>query len=116
MDVITIYKGNPYNATITITDSAGNAYDLTGKTVFFTVKKIRDFNADDTDAVITAKITSHTAPLAGITTLVLTAAQTLVAVDSYKWDIRVYDDDPLVQMNTVAGYCNIKDIVTKRTT
>ncbi len=114
MAKITIQRGNPYNATITVTDSAGDAYDLTGKTVFFTVKKCDDDGTDDTNAVISKSITSHTNAVGGITTLALTAAQTLITKGDYKWDLRIYDDSPLVQLNSESGICEIADIITKR--
>jgi len=111
---INIQRGNPYNATITVTNASGTAYDLTGKTVFFTVKKATDTTADDAGAVITKNITSHTSASGGITTLALTATQTDIVPGDYNWDIRVYDDSPLVQMNTVSGACKITEIITKR--
>lgn len=115
MSNITIKKGNPYTATITVTDEGGNAYDLTGKTVFFTVKKISDKTAADTSALITKDISSHTNPSGGITTLSLTTSQTNIAVGVYKWDIRIYSASPAVQLNSDSGYCEVEDVVTKRT-
>ena len=114
MATITIQRGNPYNATITITDSSGNPYNLTGKTVFFTVKKSTDSAGDDSGALITKDITSHTNASGGITALSLLSAQTDIVLGDYVWDLRVYDDSPLVQMNTVSGTCVIEEIVTKR--
>jgi len=115
MATMTIQRGNPYNAVITITDANGNAYDLTNKTVFFTVKKSTDTDADDSEAVITKDIVAHTSASGGITALELTAVQTDIVPGDYKWDLRVYDDSPLVQMNTDSGTCVITDVITKRT-
>jgi hypothetical protein len=112
--MITIKKGNPYNATLTFTDADGNAYPLTGKTVFFTVKYKDDTGDDDTNAVITADITDHTNASGGITALALDADDTDIAPGDYKYDIRVYDADPLVQINSTSGICTVVDIVTKR--
>jgi len=111
---ITLPRGNPYNATITFTDENGDAYNLTGKTVFFTVKKTTDHTTDDSGAVITKNITTHTSASGGITTLELTAAQTNIILGDYKWDLRVYAGTPLVQMNTTSGDCVISEITTKR--
>lgn len=107
-----LYKGNPYSATITVVDSAGTAYNLTGKTVFFTVKKLTDNGDDDTNALITKDITNHTNPTGGITTLTLTTTQTNIAIGDYKWDIRIYSAS--VQLNTTQGDCEVKNTVTKR--
>ena len=111
---INIKRGNPYNATITVTNSSGYGYDLTGKTIFFTVKKATDTGTTDADAVITKDITSHTNAVSGITTLSLTATQTDIVPGDYVWDMRIYDGSPLVQMNTTSGACNIIETVTKR--
>ena len=110
-----IQRGNPYNATITVTNASGTAYDLTGKTVFFTVKKATDISINDTAAVITKDITTHTNAIGGITTLALTAIQTDIVPGDYDWDIRIYAGSPLVQINTTKGTCEVEKIITKRT-
>ena len=110
-----IKRGNPYSATITVTNSSGIAYNLTDKTIFFTVKKAIDQNTDDSDAVITKDITEHTNAVSGITTLSLTALQTNIVPGDYNWDLRIYAGSPLVQLNTTSGACNIIETITKRT-
>ena len=112
---ITIFKGNPYNATITIVDEDSVAYDITGMTVFFTVKKLTDNTSVDTAALITKDITTHSDAANGVTTLSLTAIQTNIAVGDYKWDLRVYELATLTQVNTASGTCTVTDVVTKRT-
>lgn len=114
MATINIKRGNPYNATITVTNASGNPYDLTGKTLFFTVKRATDNSSNDGDAVITKDITSHTNASGGITTLELTATQTDIILGDYNWDLRIYAGSPLVQLNTTSGACNIVEIITKR--
>ena len=110
--MITIQRRNPYIATLTVTDSDGNAYDLTGITVFFTVKNKTDHEDDDAAAVITKDITVHTDAAGGITTLALTAVDTDVNLGDYKYDIRLYSGS--VQLNSTRDICSIVDIVTKR--
>lgn len=112
---INIKRGNPYDATITVTNASGTAYDLTGKTIFFTVKKATDTGADDAGAVITKDITTHTNASGGVTTLNLTATQTNIVPGDYSWDLRIYEGSPLVQLNTTSGACNILEVITKRT-
>jgi hypothetical protein len=114
---LSIQKGNPYIKILQVYDASVSprvAYDLTGKTIFFTVKHRDDISTDDTLAVITKTITVHTDPVAGTSSLELTAVQTAIAAGDYKYDIRIYDDDPLIQMNSVQGLCEVVDIVTKR--
>lgn len=114
---ITIQKGNPYNKILQFYDISVDpkiVYDLTGKTIFFTVKNFDDNGSDDTNAVISKTITSHTNPLAGTSALSLTTTDTNVAAGDYKADFRVYQTTPLVQLNTIRVLCEITDIITKR--
>ena len=109
-----IQRGNPCNKTITIKDSAGGVYDLTGKIVFFTVKDRSDEAYNDDAALITKDISVHTDEENGITTLELTALQTAIPRGIYDWDLRIYDADPLVQINSTKGVCEIVGIITER--
>lgn len=113
MGNLTIQKGNIYSATLTLTVKAtGLPYDLTGITVCFTAKKKNDNTDDDTLAVISEKITVHTDPTNGITTLVLDTTQTDVALGCYKCDFRLYKAGVL-QTNTTTFYVDVVPIVTK---
>jgi hypothetical protein len=112
---ITIQKGNPHDKTIKVTSkSTGAAYDLTGKTVFFTMKLLSDDTANDDAAFIKKTITSHTNPTGGITTLALTTTDTNQTVGRYKCDIRIYSAGG-VQLNSTKFFAAVEDIVTKRT-
>jgi hypothetical protein len=113
MSTIKIQKGNPYTATITITNSNGTPYSLTAKTVLFTVKDKVDYADNDDAALITQNITSHTNAEGGITTLSLTGLQTNITRGIYKADIRVYSSEG-TQVNCDTFNCEITDIVTKR--
>jgi len=113
MNIINIQKGNPYIATIVLT-SNGLPYDLTGRTVFFTVKLVNDFASNDTSAIITENITVHVPPAsAGVTTLDLSAVQTNVSAGAYKGDFRIYLGG-VIQANTETFTVIVTDIVTKR--
>jgi hypothetical protein len=114
MATLTIKRATIYTATLTITnDVTGAAYDLTGKTVFFTVKKTVS-PSDTTDAtyVIKKDITVHSAPTLGQTTLSLTAAETNVTAGNYIWDCKVFVAG--TNLNTDSGNCVIEGTVTKR--
>lgn len=111
---ITIIKGIPYVRTLTFTDSAGSAYDLTGKTIFFTVKNIDDVADNDTAAVIKKDITVHTNAVGGITTLSLSAVETDIALGDFKYDIKIYQAVPLIDLNSEKGICQVTDKVTER--
>lgn len=111
---MTIQKGCPYSSEMTITTDSGTAYNLTGKTVLFTVKKLKDNSPDDTNALITQSIAVHTTPASGITTLSLTLTQTNIPFGRYKGDCRVMDGVTVIG-NTDTFYVEVTDIVTKRT-
>jgi hypothetical protein len=116
MENVIIKRGVPTTVAIEVWDETVDPeipYNLTGLTVFISVKKIDDNTNDDTLAVITSKITVHTFPLLGMTNWTLTAAQTLVHIGDYKADLKVYSG--AVEMNSDIFYVKVEDVVTKRT-
>lgn len=118
MNELNIQRGNPLNATIRVTDTSVTpavAYNLTGLTVFFTLKHMSDVLEDDSAALIKKTITVHTTPADGYTLLVLTAVDTAIAEGRYKCDLRIYSLAG-VQLNTSKFFANVVDIVTKRIT
>ena len=112
MATLHIQKGNPSSVTITVTDANNVPLDLTGRTVFFTVKNRDDYSDDDALALITETITVHSDPTNGITTCPLSAVQTDIEAKIYKADVRVYGEG--FQSNTVSFYVEVEEIVTKR--
>lgn len=64
--------------------------DITGWTVYFTVKE--EENDADNDAVIKKDITSHTDPTNGITLIQLTTSDT-DREGSFRYDIKFKDDE-----------------------
>jgi hypothetical protein len=118
MDTVHIQRGVPFNATITISEDSVTpavALNLTGLIVFISIKTLQDYLDDDTAAVISSKISSHTNAVNGITEWSLTAIQTLIPVGRYKADVRVYTSS-LVFINSDTFYIEIEPIVTKRLT
>jgi hypothetical protein len=113
-----IQKGNPYSASLVFTDKDSNPYDLTDKTVFFTIKLASDVADNDDGALVTKDITTHTGAASGITVLELTEEQISVLDFSkregyYKADFRLYASG-VVQANTDTFYPEIVSIVTQR--
>jgi hypothetical protein len=116
MEIYEIQRGNPFNSDLIITNISAvpsAPYDLTGKTIFFTAKTLSDNGSDDTNALIKKTITSHSDPPNGKSSLALLAAETLIPVDLYKCDIRIYASG--ICINSDIFYIKIVDIVTKRT-
>ena len=97
------------------TDSDGEVVDITGWTIFFTLKE----NLTDTDGVTgaTAKIekdiTTHTDPTGGETEIVLSATDTNLTAGSYSYDIKVATDDGDIEI-ILEGNISIVDTVTTR--
>lgn len=82
---LSIARGNALPISITITYSDGSAYDLTGATVYFTVK--RDYT--DTTATIQEFTATHTDPTGGETYLETTSTD--IEAGCYVYDIQVKD-------------------------
>lgn len=111
MNTIEIQKGNIYTAALTFTDKSVTPnipYDLTGKTIKFTVKKPDDFRDDDDEAIITKDWSTHTNPSQGLSNLDLTAIQTNKSLGNYKYDFKIDG------ISTVVGDCIIGRIITTR--
>lgn len=73
--------------------------DLTGKTVFFTVKPILgDDDPADSEAVISKEITSHDNPTAGHTIIALSKDDTDITPGEYYYDIQIADGDAITSI------------------
>lgn len=114
MTIVTIQKGNPYTATLNIT-SSGVAYDITGKTIFFTLKYVDDYYEDDTHALIQKNINpiDHSNPTAGISTLILSRTDTDIPSGEYKADFKIYEAG-VVESNSDTFKVLITPTVTRR--
>ncbi len=86
---IEIVRGDDRLLNLTFTDDNGNAIDLTGGTVFFTVKKQK--NDLDADAIITKTVTSHTNAAGGLSQIDLTNSDTNITAQTYHFDLRYKD-------------------------
>jgi hypothetical protein len=117
METIQIQQNVPYSLELTVEDNSVDPavpYDLTGRTVFISVKELNDERQDDTEALISSAIAVHTNPLLGETTWTLTAAQTYIPVKTYKVDVRIYTNAAEF-LNSDTFNIEIVKIVTKRT-
>ena len=87
--MIRIQRGNPYTATLYITNRRAPV-PLTGYTLLFTLKEKDDFRPDDDNAIAVSSPAILNA-LEGSVTLSLNSVQTDHEAKTYKADIRVMD-------------------------
>lgn len=90
MATLSLYRGATYNETLTL------GMDLTGSTVYFTVKPDYDSDVTDAAAIISKNITTHISPTAGTTQLLLSSADTDKEAGDYVCDIHVKKADGTV--------------------
>ena len=116
MSTLTLIRGDDQDITLTFTDSAGAALDLTGSIVYFTAKKPGYLVPnDDNLAVIKKDIFAHSDPVGGITILTLTGDDTDIEAGNYQWDLQVKNTSSKIS-STVKGSLVIMEDVTKRIT
>lgn len=111
-----IYRGDNKTWTLTFTDG-GVPVNLTGQTIFFTVKKQNvyvDSASDTTDALISKTITAHTNPSGGISALALVPADTSsLAPTSYRYDMQLKDGSGSILTFITGNFVILAD-VTRR--
>lgn len=91
----------------------GGVKDITGWTIFFTLKKNQD-DSDD-DAVIQKDITSHTDPTQGETEFSLANAETDPLQGIYYYDVQYKDTSTPENIKTVMiGTMSFEKDVTRR--
>jgi len=109
---LTVYKGDDKTYTLTFVDADSAAIDITGYTVFFTVKT----NKTDTDAnaQISKTVTSHSNPTGGITTITLTNSDTDLTPKRYHYDIQLKDTSSLITTVVVGTFILLQDITVRQ--
>ena len=75
MTDLSMTEGEDVTFTTILTDSDGDAIDITGYTFLFTVK--RNINNPDSNAIISKEITVHADPTGGTTTVTIDREDTL---------------------------------------
>lgn len=113
MSTLTVTRGDNATYTLTITDSGG-AVDITGYTIYFTVKRKTDARKDDNEALISKNVTSHTNAVGGITDVVLLNTDTEIDVGSHKFDFQMKSATDAIT-TLLTGTFRVVDDVTKRT-
>lgn len=105
---LTTYRENTLNINLTFRD-----VDITGATVYFTVKPAADTDSTDATAVIKKDVTAHTSPLLGMTVVQLNPTDTDIPAGKYKYDIKIKKADGQ-QTTTQVGDFIVKEAITNR--
>lgn len=90
MNNIEVIRDADFSLNVLFKYSDGNPIDLTGSTVFLTVKKRTDLlYSNDDKAIIKIEQTNHFDPIGGQTNLSADSEEMNVAAGSYEYDIKI---------------------------
>ena len=88
-----IIRGNTWQRTLTFTDANGDAIDITGWTLFLTLKTTAQMsNTTDTGAALQKNFTTFSDPTNGVAIINITAAESALLLSKYKYDIQYKKD------------------------
>lgn len=107
------FRGDSFDIFMTFRDTDDDPIDITGWTLFFTVKVA--MNDTDADAVISEEVTSHLSPTGGQTKISVTAAQTSTLLGDYYYDVQYKKPDGTIK-TVLKGLIGFTKDVTQRTT
>lgn len=113
MSDLCYYENNDISIVVTFTDSNGSAIDITGYTVWFTVKE-RESDID-ANAIIQKEVTSHSDPTNGETTIDLTNSDMDINPKTYYYDIQWKDTNDKIKTILKAKFI-VKKRITQDTT
>jgi hypothetical protein len=111
-DLDDIIEGDDKSYSLTIRDAQGNPLDITGWTVFVTVKE--DTSDSDADALISKDITSHDEPKNGKTSFSFTSSETDGITGTKEFDVQTKDTANDIS-TVLRGEVTFKSDVTNRT-
>ena len=117
MTDLTIYRGDDKTFNLAFTDGDGVGIDITGWTIFFTLKNARVFQDDtnDTDALIEKTVTSHSDPTIGLSAFSIGASDTSsLTPKTYVFDIQIKDSGGNIK-TIIKGDFVLSADVTRRT-
>lgn len=96
-----------------INDDTGAAIDITGFTIYFTVKKVLDLEATDVNAVIT-KTASITDASGGLAETLLSTTDTQLSPGEYYYDMKYKNSGSTIVTLSGVGRFIVKQTVTNR--
>ncbi len=117
MAKLSIIRGDTYTLTVTLLNTAGTAFDLTGYKAFFTA--VSDYDTTgaivlDPTAVITSTQSSVASPTLGVITFTLSTTQTNIASGTYYYDVQIQSAGGVVTTVLGPDVLKITPDVTRR--
>jgi len=110
MNILEIIRGDTTVYTVSFKDGS-TAVNITGHTVFFTVK--RRITDTDTNALISKTVTTHSNAAGGITQVALSPTETTVATGTHVYDLQLKDAAGNI-FSSHQGTCKVLADVTRR--
>lgn len=111
-DTIAVYRKNSVVIDLTVKRSDAS-YDLTGDTIFFTVKRVFDDDSEDKSALIKIDVTNHVDVANGKSEIRLSPSSTNIKPGTYRYDIKLKTADGS-QITLKVGLFKIKNVTTLR--
>ena len=118
MTNLSMYRGDSQTWNLSFVDSNSSAINITGYTVFFTIKNKNTFynDSDDTTALVQKNVTSHTVATSGLSELTLSPNDTSsISPGTYIYDMQLKDATGNI-ITLIRGDFLIDADVTRRTT
>jgi hypothetical protein len=113
MNTLKLIRGDDATFQITFKDQDKVVIDLTGYTIFFTVKKESDLNVvDDTKALIAKTITVIPSPTLGKVAVVISHEETNLPIGVYTWDLQLKSASNIIT-STQRGQLEVVQDVSK---
>ncbi len=110
--MISVIRRDDTNLNLTFTNKAdGTPIDITGYSVFFTVKQ----NIGDTDAeaLIAKKVTSHSDAVNGKTTILITHIDSDLSEGDYMYDFQLVDTGGTVSSSQRDVFSVLNDVTIR---
>lgn len=110
-----IKRWDQYNKAVEFSDNLGAPVDITGATVYFTVRtESTIWDADDTTAIIQKDVTLHSDAINWKTTIPLTSTDTDQTPWDYLWEIQIKFSSGDIRTTNTDTIRIVQDL-TKRT-
>jgi putative sterol carrier protein len=116
MTNLELYRGDNKTYNLNFTDSNGDVIDITGYTIYFTIKNKKTYKLEnnDNDALVKINVTIHTNPTQGESQINITSDLTNdIEPNNYIYDIQLKDSSDNI-LTIISGNINIIADVTRR--